>query len=382
MTRSTPHRAGQSIAGLYDPPTCRSESSWWRTAARSPCGSSARAASSGSRPWRWRRPTISASLHARSADETVEIESYLTAAEHIRAAQRSGADAIHPGYGFLAENADFAEAVEAAGVIWVGPPAEALRLGGDKLAAKRIAAEAGVPVVPTGEPEEIGFPLLVKAAAGGGGRGMRVVREPAELARGARGCRAGGRGGVRGRNRLLRALRRAAAPRRDPAARRLARDGGRARRAGLLGAAAPPEGARGVPLPRARPGAARGDERSGGRLRTGDRLHERGHGRVHARRRRVLLPGAERPDPGRAPGHGAGDRHRPGRASSCESPPASDSAANQHEVATRSRRGSTPRIRRRSFPRPGRSSGCACRRASGSMRESRQATRSGSATTR
>ena len=122
------------------------------------------------------------SLHARSADEMVEIESYLTATEHIRTAQQTGADAIHPGYGFLAENAGFAEAVEAAGLTWVGPPAEALRLGGDKLAAKKIAAEAGVPVVPTGEPEEIGFPLLVKAAAGGGGRGMRVVREPAELA--------------------------------------------------------------------------------------------------------------------------------------------------------------------------------------------------------
>ena len=104
-----------------------------------------------------------------------------TPEEHIRAATESGADAIHPGYGFLAENADFAEAVEAAGLTWVGPPAEALRLGGDKLAAKRIAAEAGVPVVPTGEPDELGYPLLVKAAAGGGGRGMRVVREPDEL---------------------------------------------------------------------------------------------------------------------------------------------------------------------------------------------------------
>src|SRR5687768_8631338 len=100
------------------------------------------------------------SLHARSAHELVEIESYLSAEEHIRAARQAGADAIHPGYGFLAENAEFAETVEAAGLIWVGPPAEALRLGGDKLAAKRIAAEAGVPVVPTGEPAEIGFPLL------------------------------------------------------------------------------------------------------------------------------------------------------------------------------------------------------------------------------
>jgi acetyl/propionyl-CoA carboxylase alpha subunit len=122
------------------------------------------------------------SLHARSAEETVEIASYLHSEEHIRAAKETGADAIHPGYGFLAENADFAEAVEAAGLTWIGPPPEALRLGGDKLAAKRIAVEAGVPTLPEGPPAEIGFPLVVKAAAGGGGRGMRVVRDQAGLA--------------------------------------------------------------------------------------------------------------------------------------------------------------------------------------------------------
>jgi acetyl/propionyl-CoA carboxylase alpha subunit len=121
------------------------------------------------------------SLHARSADESVKIASYLQSEEHIRAAKASGADAIHPGYGFLAENADFAAAVEAAGLTWVGPSPEALRLGGDKLAAKRIARETGVPVLPDGTPEEIGFPLLVKAAAGGGGRGMRIVRSATEL---------------------------------------------------------------------------------------------------------------------------------------------------------------------------------------------------------
>src|SRR5688572_15807413 len=126
-------------------------------------------------------PDDAGSLHARSADERVEIASYLHAEEHIRAATQSGADALHPGYGFLAENADFAAAVDAAGLSWVGPPSESLRLGGDKLAAKRIAREAGIPVLPDGTPEEIGFPLLVKAAAGGGGRGMRVVRSADEL---------------------------------------------------------------------------------------------------------------------------------------------------------------------------------------------------------
>jgi len=126
-------------------------------------------------------PDDKGALHARSADETVEIASYLHSEEHIRAAKQVGADAIHPGYGFLAESADFAEAVEAAGLTWIGPPPEALRLGGDKIAAKRIAREAGVPTLPEGSPAEIGFPLVVKAAAGGGGRGMRVVRDPTEL---------------------------------------------------------------------------------------------------------------------------------------------------------------------------------------------------------
>jgi acetyl/propionyl-CoA carboxylase alpha subunit len=121
------------------------------------------------------------SLHARSADELVEVASYLDAGELVRAARESGADAVHPGYGFLAESAGFAAAVEAAGIGWVGPPAGALRAGGDKLEAKRIARAAGVPVVPDGEPRELGFPLLVKAAAGGGGRGMRVVRSAGEL---------------------------------------------------------------------------------------------------------------------------------------------------------------------------------------------------------
>src|SRR6266545_4210188 len=116
-----------------------------------------------------------------SADRTVEIASYLDAAEHVRAAAESGADAVHPGYGFLAESAELAEAVIDAGVTWVGPPPAALRAGGDKLAAKETARAAGVPVLPTGTPEEIGFPLLVKAAAGGGGRGMRIVRTPDDL---------------------------------------------------------------------------------------------------------------------------------------------------------------------------------------------------------
>jgi 3-methylcrotonyl-CoA carboxylase alpha subunit len=126
-------------------------------------------------------PDDRGSLHARSADATVEIASYLHAGEYVRAARESGADAVHPGYGFLAESAELAEAVLDAGLRWIGPPPAALRAGGDKLAAKGAARAAGVPVLPTGTADEIGFPLLVKAAAGGGGRGMRVVRSASEL---------------------------------------------------------------------------------------------------------------------------------------------------------------------------------------------------------
>ena len=126
-------------------------------------------------------PDDHGALHAESADAVVEISSYLDPAEHVRAARESGADAVHPGYGFLSESAELAEAVLEAGLTWVGPPPAALRAGGDKLAAKETARAAGVPVLPSGTAEDIGFPLLVKAAAGGGGRGMRVVRTADEL---------------------------------------------------------------------------------------------------------------------------------------------------------------------------------------------------------
>ena len=126
-------------------------------------------------------PDDEGAFHTRQADEAVPVESYLSADALVGAARETGADAIHPGYGFLAENGGFAAAVGTAGLVFVGPPPEVLRAAGDKLEAKRLAREAGVPVVETGEAGEIGYPLIVKAAAGGGGRGMRVVRSPDEL---------------------------------------------------------------------------------------------------------------------------------------------------------------------------------------------------------
>ncbi|MDG4835617.1 biotin carboxylase N-terminal domain-containing protein [Micromonospora sp. WMMD967] len=125
----------------------------------------------------------------READQAVRLpgntpsETYLRIDLILDAARRTGADAVHPGYGFLAENADFAAAVTDAGLTWVGPPAKVIAAMGDKLAAKAMLADAGVPMLPSWtDPDEVtDFPVLVKASAGGGGRGMRIVRSAEEL---------------------------------------------------------------------------------------------------------------------------------------------------------------------------------------------------------
>src|SRR5438477_2782586 len=138
-------------------------------------------------------------LHVRQADESVHIgpsparESYLRGDRIIEAAKVAKAEAIHPGYGFLSENADFAQAVIDAGLIWVGPKPASIRAMGLKDAAKKLMAEAGVPVTPgyLGEDQNpkrlkkeagaVGYPVLIKAVAGGGGKGMRRVDAPGEF---------------------------------------------------------------------------------------------------------------------------------------------------------------------------------------------------------
>src|SRR5437868_364946 len=126
-----------------------------------------------------------ASLHVAYADEAFLLESYLDQERIVAIALRAGAEAVHPGYGFLAENAGFARAVEGAGFVWIGPPPGAIEIMGSKVAARERMRDAGVPIVPgTVEPlesaaelaaigDELGWPLAIKASAGGGGKGLK-----------------------------------------------------------------------------------------------------------------------------------------------------------------------------------------------------------------
>ena len=147
--------------------------------------------------------TDSGSLHVEVADEALHLEgddlesTYLNSAAIIRAAKQCGADAIHPGYGFLSERADFARQVEESGILWIGPPADAIETMGDKISARSLMIQSGVPVIPgeqipvedgadhlgplASAAAKVGYPLLIKASAGGGGKGMRSVSEPKNL---------------------------------------------------------------------------------------------------------------------------------------------------------------------------------------------------------
>lgn len=137
-------------------------------------------------------------LHVRLADQAVPVgaapprESYLNVASLLEAARRSNAQAIHPGYGFLAENANFAAACEGAGITFIGPRSEVIRVMGSKAGARKLAQEAGVPVMPGASEQDfakLGLPVLIKASAGGGGRGMRIVRSAADFSQALAGAR-------------------------------------------------------------------------------------------------------------------------------------------------------------------------------------------------
>ena len=270
-------------------------------------------------------------LHVATAGEAWRLgpapasQSYLDIDRVIAAAAASGADAVHPGYGFLSESPAFVEACAVAGIVFVGPPAPAVRAMGLKDAAKRVMEEAGVPVVPGYHGEEqddavllaharrIGFPVLVKAVAGGGGKGMRRAGTEAGFEDALAGARREARSSF-GDDRVLieRCIER---PRHieiqvfaDTHGKR-----GAPVRAGLLVAAPPPEGHRGEPGAGYDRRNAHSDGHGGDRRDTGHRLPRRGHRRVHRRclrrtaRGSILVHGNEHAASGRAPGHGDGD---------------------------------------------------------------------------
>ena len=208
-------------------------------------------------------------MHVRLADESVCIgppparESYLNIPSLIAACEITGADAIHPGYGFLSENARFAEMLDEHGIAFIGPNAEHIRIMGDKIEAKRTASELGIPCVPGSEggvtdddeapsasPPRSAIPVLIKAAAGGGGRGMKVAQHEAELSGALATARAEAKAAFGDDAVYLEKYLEQAAPHRDPGARRRARQRHPSRRARLLAAAPPPEGVGGRPLAR------------------------------------------------------------------------------------------------------------------------------------
>ncbi len=205
--------------------------------------------------------------HVQLADEAVCIgpaavaQSYLNLEAILDAARRSGAEAIHSGYGFLSENARFARACEAAGIVFIGPDAEAIHLMGSKRLSKIAMLAAGVPCIPgyegaeqddatlRREAERIGYPLMIKASAGGGGRGMRLVEEPDQLLDQLRTARSEALGAFGSARTDPGEGRAAPAPCGDPGVRRPPRQPALPRRTRLLGAAPPPEGHRGSSCP-------------------------------------------------------------------------------------------------------------------------------------
>ena len=270
--------------------------------------------------------------HVREADEAVAIgpaeaqHSYLSIDALLGAARSTGADAIHPGYGFLSQNGDFADAVRDAGLVFVGPPGDVHRRMGDKQAARRLMAAAGVPVLPgydgdeqdddrlLAEAERIGWPVMLKPSRGGGGKGMRVVRRepptsPPLLAASRREARAAFGDDDAGLERYVERPR-------HVEVQVLADAHGAASctsaSASARSSAGTRRSSRRRPARRCRPRAPRGSVRRGRRRGARGRLRERGHRRVPARADgALLLPRDEHAAAGRAPGDRGGHRARP-----------------------------------------------------------------------
>ena len=198
------------------------------------------------------------------SDRPPAAQSYLDIDKIINAAKSTGAEAIHPGYGFLSENPAFARALEEAGIVFVGPNIKAIEAMGDKIESKKLAAKAKVSTVPghlgvikdakeaAKIADEIGYPVMIKASAGGGGKGMRIAYSRQGGGGGLRLVEVRGQVELRRRPRVRREIYRGAAPYRDPGAWRQARQRHPSRRARMLHPAAEPEGGRGgaEPVPR------------------------------------------------------------------------------------------------------------------------------------
>ena len=273
------------------------------------------------------------SLHRTKADEAYlvgrdkqPVAAYLDIEDILRIAREARVDAIHPGYGFLSENPDFAQACAEAGIVFVGPTPQIMRTLGNKVAARNLATSAGVPVMPATPPlpqdieacrkaaAAIGYPVMLKASWGGGGRGMRIVESDAQLAEMLPVSRREAHGGLRQRRGVSREARAPRAPRRSADSRRYAWRAGARVRARLHGAASQSEGrgARAGCVPHGR--AARAAVRRSAQDRPRGRVSQCRHRRVPPGRghRRLLFHRSESAHPGGAHRHGVRDGHRSG----------------------------------------------------------------------